>query len=123
MRYLKWAMLVTVCATSVGVLLVGLRGCSVAPVSFAKRNYAGSLDLPLSGRYELAIHSFLTGTIRGRIAAEASADRTSFVANSRPGVAWSMIGGHRVGTRAHRDAEPLSRRRDRRVGKRAAWSG
>lgn len=93
MRYLKWAMLVTVCATCVGVLLVGLRGCSVAPVSFAKRNYAGSLDLPLSGRYEVAIHSFLTGTIRGRIAAEASTDRTSFVANSRPGVAWSMIGG------------------------------
>jgi Peptidase family S41 len=90
MRTLKWLVLIASIVILAGVLL---KGCSVAPVNFAEQRTGGTLELPLKGRYEVAVHSFLIGSMKGRLAAEPSPESTSFIANSRPGIAWSMIGG------------------------------
>jgi Peptidase family S41 len=80
-----------VAAASLASVLI-FRGCSIAPVDYGAKA-AGVLELPLSGKYEVAIHSYLIGSFRGRIAAQPKKDGSGFVANSRPNIAWGMIGG------------------------------
>ncbi len=92
MRRARWAITgVGAAAVAVGAFAFS-RGCSIAPVDYGAKP-VGHLELPLSGKYEVAIHSYLIGSFHGRIAAEPKADGTGFVANSRPNIAWGMIGG------------------------------
>lgn len=67
-------------------------GCAAPPphVSFAGRP-TGAVALPLSGVYKATVNAPLVGPVSARISASPTAD--GFIANSRPGVAWSMIGG------------------------------
>ncbi len=52
---------------------------------------SGSLTLPLRGVYKATVRAPFVGPVSARFTAEPS--DTGFIANSRPGVAWSMIGG------------------------------
>jgi hypothetical protein len=69
---------------------VVLAGCASAPVKLNHRP-AGHLTLPLKGVYTGTVIAPFIGPVSAKIAAEPSPE--GFVANSRPGVAWDMIGG------------------------------
>lgn len=72
-------------------MFLGLSACSSRPIVH-EATLARSAALPLDGEYEVTIHTPLFGSISGRMLAQASPGG-GFHANTRPGVAWSMIGG------------------------------
>src|SRR4051812_31597978 len=69
---------------------MALGGCGTAPAHpHPVRAYGPAL--PLNGDYDLTIHTPWIGPIQTHITAAPT--ETGFKANTRPGVAWSMIGG------------------------------
>src|ERR1044071_4723754 len=67
-----------------------LAGCVSAPVKLEGKP-SGSLSLPLRGVYKATVRAPFIGPVSARLSAAPS--EHGFVANSRPGVAWDMIGG------------------------------
>lgn len=72
------------------VCLVALSGCHIAPVP-DRGQPTGEVMLPLDGAYDVTMHTYLLGSITGRMYAEPTQD--GFKANTRPDVAWQFIGG------------------------------
>lgn len=65
-------------------------GCASPTVKLIGRP-AGRVSLPLRGVYTATVRAPFIGPVRGQLTAEPTP--TGFAANSRPGIAWSMIGG------------------------------
>jgi len=63
----------------------------VAPLDSALANNSSTPLTPFTGKYIATIHTPWTGPIRGEFQAEPT--ETGFRANTRPDVAWSLIGG------------------------------
>jgi hypothetical protein len=70
--------------------LLLVAGCVSAPVKLAGKP-SGSLQLPLQGVYKATVRAPFIGPVSARLSAAPS--EQGFVANSREGVAWDMIGG------------------------------
>jgi hypothetical protein len=70
--------------------LLVLEGCGTAPAHPA-RGTGLVLTLPLNGDYDATFHSPWVGPVTTRLIAAPTEE--GFKANTRPGVAWGMIGG------------------------------
>ncbi len=79
-----------ICSLLAASALITLGGCYSAPVELEGRP-SGSLTLPLKGVYKATVRAPFVGPISARFTAEPT--EKGFIANSRPGVAWTMIGG------------------------------
>lgn len=70
--------------------MLALGACVAAPVELDGKP-SGSLSLPLQGVYKATVRAPFVGPISARFTAKPT--KMGFIANSRPGVAWDMIGG------------------------------
>ncbi len=69
---------------------MALGGCGTAP-AHPVRGTGPALTLPLNGDYDVTLHTPWVGPVSTHFTAAPTEE--GFKANTRPGVAWSMIGG------------------------------
>ncbi len=90
----------TRCAVAISAISCALGACTlvtparydrVAPLDSALANNSSTPLTPFTGKYVATIQTPWTGPIRGEFQAEPT--ETGFRANTRPDVAWSLIGG------------------------------
>ncbi len=72
------------------LLVPPLVGCGTTPAKPRPAAHVQNVVVP-NGEYEVEFHSPWAGPVRGRMTFEALPD--GFKANTRPGVAWEMVGG------------------------------
>jgi hypothetical protein len=71
-------------------LLLTLTGC-ISPAQPDEFAHEPEPELPLGGHYDATFHTVFVGSVKGRVMAEAT--DAGVKANTRPGIAWTMIGG------------------------------
>lgn len=90
----------TRCAVAISAISCALGACTlvtparydrVAPTDSDLSTFSGTPLTPFTGKYIATIHTPWTGPIRGELHAEPT--DAGFRANTRPDVAWSLIGG------------------------------
>lgn len=70
--------------------LMALSGCGATPAKPLDAAPAREVVVP-NGEYDVSVHSAWAGPLRARMIFEATPE--GFKANTRPGVAWGMVGG------------------------------